>query len=142
MVYFKKPKAFSPKFEAVSCYLQNSGKILLLKRQSHKSQGGKWGTPAGKIEKDETPIVAIKREVFEETGVNLQEGETQHIDKLYVRFPEYDFDWHMFKADVSDRSTKIKTDEHSAHLWVTPQEALKMDLVMDEDFCIRNAFKL
>ena len=142
MIYFERPEGFKPKFDAVSCYLVNNGRILLLQRLPEKPQGGQWGTPAGKIDDNETPEEAVVREVFEETGIQLKEGRAQKINTIFVKFPEYDFNWHMFRSEVSQTDTKIKPDEHSAHLWVSPTEALQMDLVMDEDVCIKYSFKL
>lgn len=142
MIYLERPEGFDPKFEAVSCYLVNDGQILLLQRLPEKPQGGKWGTPAGKIDKNESPEDAVLREVFEETSVELKKGEAQKIGTIYVKFPDYDFDWHMFRANIDHRNTKLKSDEHTAHKWVTPKDALQMDLVMDEGICIKNAFKI
>ena len=48
---------------AVIC---NEGKYLLGKRPEHKSQGGFWEFPGGKIEQDETAQEALARELVEE----------------------------------------------------------------------------
>ena len=34
-----------------------------------KKQGGFWTLPKGKVESDETPVDAVTREIFEETGI-------------------------------------------------------------------------
>ena len=42
----------------------NDGRILLLK-ENHLPDKGKWNIPAGKLDYGENPIDAVKREVFE-----------------------------------------------------------------------------
>lgn len=51
---------------AVIC---NEGKYLLGKRPVHKSQGGFWEFPGGKIEQGETAQEALARELIEELDV-------------------------------------------------------------------------
>lgn len=46
----------------------NSEKVLLVKRAKELLEGGKWGLPAGFVERDETLKQAARREIQEETG--------------------------------------------------------------------------
>lgn len=46
--------------------------ILISKRPSHKIKGGYWEFPGGKIEKNETPVEALGRELKEEVGIEVQ----------------------------------------------------------------------
>lgn len=142
MVYFQKPKDFNPQFEAVSCYLENSGKILLLKRLIHKSQGGKWGVPAGKIEKDESPRSAIIREIFEETGQRVLKQDLTKVVKAYVVEGQYKFTWYMFKASIPAQVIRINSAEHSEYIWEYPENALELNLALDEDQCIKKMFSI
>lgn len=48
-------------------------KTLLINRIKEPYQGY-WGMPGGKIENNELPREAAKRELFEETGINAQIG--------------------------------------------------------------------
>jgi len=68
MLHPIKPPHFNPDFQVVSLYLEYDDKILLLHRLPHKSQGSKWGVPAGKRNSDEELTEALARETFEETG--------------------------------------------------------------------------
>lgn len=47
------------------------GKICISLRPSHKHLGNLWEFPGGKLELDEMPVDALKREFFEELGVQV-----------------------------------------------------------------------
>lgn len=51
-----------------SVYILEGGKVLLLPHLKL----GKWLPPGGHIEADETPVMAAKREVMEETGLEIE----------------------------------------------------------------------
>lgn len=54
----------------VAAVIYNSRKqILLAQRPLHKHQGGKWEFPGGKVEPGESAVLALKRELFEELGI-------------------------------------------------------------------------
>jgi len=59
--------------ETVLCYLERGDHFLLLLRNKRKNDinHGKWIGVGGHIEKGETPEEAIKREVKEETNLDL-----------------------------------------------------------------------
>jgi hypothetical protein len=51
------------------------------------------------------------REGKEETQINLADAE--YIDKLFVRYPDYDFSYHMYRKKFNIRpEVKINLKEH------------------------------
>ncbi len=50
MLFREEPKGFTKDIDVVGCYLEHAGEIVLLLRPAHKSSGGLWGLPAGKVE--------------------------------------------------------------------------------------------
>lgn len=58
--------------QAVVCYLRKNGKILLQRKKKGLYGGGWWNAPGGKLNDNETPEEAAKREVFEETGLMIK----------------------------------------------------------------------
>lgn len=46
-------------------------KVLLCKRNMFGDRPGRWSIPAGKIEKNESPLSAVLREFYEETNVHI-----------------------------------------------------------------------
>lgn len=140
MIYDERPENFSPKFEIASCYLMHDGKFVLLRRLAHKSQGGKWGVPAGKLESEETPLEAAVREITEETGVRVDSDQLRFLETVFVRYPEYDFVYHMFSLPLLDKpEIVLQPDEHEDSVWVSPSDAYTMDLVDGLADCIRRS---
>lgn len=138
MLYNKKPANFNPDFEIASGYLMYKGKLLVLKRNDDDDQGGKWGMPGGKIEKGETIKEALFREIREETGIILKEDDVVYLKKLYVKYPGYDFIYHMFYAKLSGKpDVIIDLKEHSGYKWVLPQDIAGLDMVLYGKKCVR-----
>jgi 8-oxo-dGTP diphosphatase len=61
--------------------LNDEGKILLLDHVLRPASG--WGIPGGFINKGEQPHEAISREIFEETGLELENIEMIWVRTLY-----------------------------------------------------------
>jgi 8-oxo-dGTP pyrophosphatase MutT (NUDIX family) len=145
-VYLEKPNNFNPKAAIVGCcYLHYQDKILLLHRQDSKAEGNHWGIPGGKLDSGEMLIDAIIREVFEETGFRLDKEKVQYIGMVYIKVPNFDFEYHMIdyiEPIKNPGDVKINFKEHKGFTWVTPKDALKMDLITDEDICFEIVFGL
>ena len=146
MIYETAPKSFSPRFEIASCFLEHDGKIVLLHRHENKSQGGRWGLPAGKVEKGEDVKGAVMREIKEETGLEIAAQTISYFGKSYCRHGDYDFVFHMFSARMEDfPAVTINAYEHQAFAWRTPAEVIAMkreELVEDLDTVCKLFYQL
>ncbi len=142
MIFTDRPEDFDPIFDVVGCFCICEQKILLLLRQDNKPMGNTWCIPGGKIETSERAWLATIREVFQETRLVLEYQDLEQVSVVYVRYDEYDFVYHLFKACVQPKAIRLKNDEHKSYRWVSPKEALSMNLIEDEDSCIRMAFSL
>lgn len=58
--------------------IEQDGKLLLLQR-NHAPWKGSWMVPAGYVEADEDPKDAAKREVREETGLEVELGDLINV---------------------------------------------------------------
>lgn len=135
MIFKNVPENFNPKFEAVGCFLECDGKILLLHRQDYKSEGNTWGLPSGKVEVGEDFNTAMRRELKEEA--RLGDENIKYIGKIYVKFTEYDIMYHIFRLILQKRpEIAINKNEHKDFRWVLPDEALEMDLIENLGECI------
>lgn len=143
MISRSKLKNFKERFEVVSCFIEHEEEILLLHRQDSKPQGNTWGVPAGKVDKGETLEKAIKREIEEELGLAIDSTSLNYFDKFFVRYPDYDFIYHVFHLPIKERPViNLNFDEHKGSIWKTPRESLKLELIPDEDFCIKTFYSV
>jgi len=143
MIYQEKPAKFNPKFEVVSCFVDCAGKILLLHRQDHKPEGNTWGVPAGKVDPGEEIVDTMLREIKEETGLTISSSQISYYSKVYVKFPTYDFIYHMFSTNFGNKpQITINNTEHKDFQWVSITESLKMPLIQDLDNCIKLFYKI
>src|SRR3989338_8933247 len=68
-----------PYIEVVAAVLRQDNKFLIAKRKADQHVGGKWEFPGGKIEKEETPEACLKRELFEEFGIEA------NVDSFFIK---------------------------------------------------------
>lgn len=91
-VHYLASRIVRPRFRAAvaAVIFDEQGRILLFKHTYRKFE---WGLPAGGLEHYEQPIDAIKREFFEETGMQIQverlltavsAREDHHIGMIYL----------------------------------------------------------
>jgi 8-oxo-dGTP diphosphatase len=67
---------------------------FVTKRASDQHQGDKWEFPGGKLEGDETPFNALVRELREEVGIAILDGEAQFV--ISYEYPEKTVHLHVF----------------------------------------------
>jgi len=143
MIIEKPSKDFKPDCEVVGCIIEHDSKILLLHRHEHKPEGNTWTSPSGKIENNEAPKKAVIREIKEETGIKINPKQLKSYGKLFVHYPNYDFIYYLFYIKLENLpEIKIESKEYKNFIWIKPEEALKMNLIEDEDFCIKQIFKI
>ena len=54
--------------------IDRDGRVLLAQRPKGKPMEGLWEFPGGKVERNETPEIALLREMEEELGINTWES--------------------------------------------------------------------
>lgn len=113
------------KFSVIAgAFIIKDGKVLLLKQRSDDSehQPDKWGPPAGHGEPNESLEETLRREVKEETNLNIKVGGLVQsavvtTDKLYAIA--------MYLASTKDtKDLKINPKEHQDYAWATLNDIL------------------
>lgn len=135
MLTEREPEGFNPGYNISGCFIEVNKEFLLLKRISEKAHGNKWALPGGKAEQGETAAEAAIRENSEETGIDIS-NRVSFFKTMYERYPEGDFVYHIFRALVDKKPNVVLSSEHSDFMWVSPFQALQMDLIEDLDVCI------
>lgn len=59
-----------PLFVTAVALIDRDGRVLVQQRSAHRSMGGLWEFPGGKVEAGETPEAALIRELREELGID------------------------------------------------------------------------
>jgi len=109
------------KLKVVAAVIRDKdGRILITQRGPGMDFSGKWEFPGGKIKEGEDPKSALKREIAEELGLDINVGE-----KLLAWDYVYDFadiDFIAFDAKVIGGVFDLL--EHQDAIWT---DALSMD---------------
>lgn len=113
---------------AVAALVQNQeGKLLFLKAPKW---GGRWALPAGKVEYGEPLIDAIRREIREETHLEVDQLQSLIVQELLepedFHTPAH-FISHAFLAHAKNGEV-IRNDESVDHCWKSPADALELNL--------------
>jgi nucleoside triphosphatase len=108
--------------------VNEKGEILLVK--SYK-WGNKYTVPGGHIELGERSEAAIKREVKEEVGLNVQPIKLLLVQEAifpadYVKHEHYIFMDYLCLSNSS--AVKVDRQEIQDYLWVDPDRAFQLDL--------------
>ena len=108
--------------------LKGTNKILIGKRDTHEVHHGEWEITYGRIDHHEDLTVALKREVFEETGITDLKIKTlnriwhvyrgnKHVDTEIFGF--------TFVCETEEKNPKMSA-EHSQFMWIEPEKAIEM----------------
>ena len=108
---------------AVICdSLENTTKIFATAR-GYGEFKGKWEFPGGKVEADETPQQALKREIQEELDVKIEVGEL--IDTIEYDYHTFHLSMDCFQCVVVDGEIILK--EAEAARWLDKDELYSVD---------------
>ena len=111
------------RIHVVAAVIERNKKILIAKRPKHLHQGGLWEFPGGKVEANELPLQALKRELFEELDIHISTA--QPLIKT-----DHDYSDKSICLDVwrvSNFSGVAVGKEEQDVLWVSANDLNKFD---------------
>jgi lipoyl(octanoyl) transferase len=113
----------------VSAAIVRGDEVLLMKRTP--ARGGFWQILTGRMEPHESPLQAVAREVYEETGFAPQIGELIDLDYVHsfaigARQPPLVAQETAFALRVPPRSEPRLSEEHSEYRWAKLDEAMQL----------------
>lgn len=118
--------------------LNERGEVLLAQR-AHEPFKEKWCIPGGHVEFGEHPEHAVKRELQEETGLEMSSC------SFFTYFNEYykEMQWHAVALIFTGSASGILTPqagEVKQLKFVKPEEVLQMDLAFNHRDIIQKYF--
>lgn len=136
--------AAPPRRQRIAAYavLRRGDDVLLTRMSGRTRIAGRWTLPGGGIDHGEDPREALKREVYEETGLRIQTGHLADVHSTHFVGPRADGlveDYHgvhlIFRATVLPESEGVEPhvlEEDSSTdlaMWVHRDKALELDLL-------------
>ena len=101
------------------------GKVLVLTRANGDKRGpGKYDLPGGYVDPGETPEDTIRREVAEETGLTVSDIAPLPTYAVFTGEDGSSIQKLRFIAFTDGTEVTTDPEEHSAHIWLTLDEAI------------------
>jgi mutator protein MutT len=120
----KPPGIFNVAVEAV---IINNGKILITQRSFERPHApGEWEILDGRVDQGETFEEAVKREVMEEVGLDVEVGDPFNTFHVFRGPEKAEHQGVSFVCKYKGGEVKLDKTEQINYKWVTPEEALKL----------------
>lgn len=124
----KRPKRVYPEtpLVGVGAVICGDGKILLIRRANEPGRG-LWSIPGGLVEVGERIVDAVKREVKEETGIDVEVGRLIDVIENIVVDEDGRVKFHYILIDfeakpISEKLEVRPSPEVLEARWFTPEE--------------------
>lgn len=116
--------------------IEKDGKYLLVQEAKEKCRG-KWNTPAGHLDPNETIFEGAKREIREESGYEVELTGLANIGNRVL--PDNEFVGIIFSAKITGGELKLDPSEILDAKWFTYDEILAMQGELRSADLITNA---
>ncbi len=114
----------------VGAVIVHQGRVLLVRRATEPLKG-EWSVPGGALELGEKLRDGVRREVREETGLEVEPGEVLEVFDSLFPDAEGRTQYHYVLIDYLCRllgGEAVAASDVSEVLWVNAEELAKMDL--------------
>jgi len=111
-------------FCVAAIFENKNNEILLLKRSPGNFPENIWDVVGGRVEQFEDPFDALKREIFEETGIkDFEIIKAIDVFHWYQKESKFDMIGLTFWCKTTTNDV-ILSNEHSEFRWLKPEAAL------------------
>ena len=110
----------------------HDGKLLLVTAR----HGGKYALPGGGVDIDERLQDTLKREVREETGIEIEEGRLLHFEESFFYYDPLDEAFHglLFFFLCKPRTFDLLEDDQEDYLEAEKPRWVEMSALTENDF--------
>jgi 8-oxo-dGTP diphosphatase len=116
--------------EVVAAVIIDADRRIFATQRGYGEWKDWWEFPGGKIEPDETPEQALRREIREELDADIQVGEL--LRTIDYDYPKFHLTMHCYRCTLADGHLALL--EHEAAKWLKPAELNSVKwLPADED---------
>jgi 8-oxo-dGTP diphosphatase len=112
---------------ATLCYIKHDGCTLMVHRNKKVNDihEGKWNGLGGKFEAGETPEECVKREVWEEAGLTIENPRLHGL----LMFPKFKGnDWYVFVFTATEFSGELIDSPEGKLEWIPDDQVLSLNL--------------
>ncbi len=102
---------------AACALIDADGRVLMSQRPPGKSHAGLWEFPGGKVEPGERPEAALRRELFEELGVEPCESCLQPFSFASYAYEDFDLLMPLFLCRQWDGFARPREGQNIKWLW-------------------------
>ena len=117
--------AGEPVHVAAGVITDSNGCVLLARRLPDTHLAGKWEFPGGKLESGETPLDGLRRELWEELAVDVQDA--RPLISFEYRYPDKHVKLDVFR--ISQYSGELRAVEGHELDWVSADKLRTVDLL-------------
>ena len=116
----------------LECFIHKNGKYLMLHRNPNgRIMPGVWMGPGGHREFNEGLFECTRREVREETGLEIKNLHVKATGNAYAKDIDTEFFFHFVLADYAGGKLK-QSPADGEFVWVTLDEMKKLDNLLAE----------
>lgn len=127
-------------FNVVAGVLIHNGLILCVQRGlgQYDYTSYKYEFPGGKIEENESPVEALRRELIEELKLDIPTNLFIPALTIHYEYPDFSIELRVFLSEIA--GTSIELVEHIEHRWLSPEQLEHLDWA-DADWPVVNWMK-
>ena len=128
---------------AITAFIKNikGDKFLIIKRHRNEiAYPGKWSFPGGKVERGQTIIETLRREVKEEVGLEIEDYKEYLRDYTFVRPDGHNVVGFSFLVRAKSENVCLSKDFEDFK-WIRPEELSNFDHIKGIENAVKLVFK-
>ncbi|MHA1203089.1 MAG: NUDIX domain-containing protein [Candidatus Heimdallarchaeaceae archaeon] len=129
-------------YVGMAAVIEKDEKYLILKRSKERDfEPEAWETVTGRLEKDESPVMGVQREIMEETGLKAEVIFPLDVGFFYRGGKEFPMVFISFYCKYIEGEVEI-TWEHSEYKWISLDEAIDLQDLKHFHMMFKNLKKM